>query len=102
MTDTTREAVETRCAMMRMLRMGFIAQWPNDPRFLRIFDEDIALMLALLARAEAAERTLEAVLAKVRREHGPAERVCEAAETAEFWDALAAWRAAQAQKEGEA
>jgi hypothetical protein len=51
--DTSAEAVAQRCELLRLLGMALAAQFPRDPRFVGMFDGDIALLRALAADRDA-------------------------------------------------
>jgi len=65
--DTSAEAVEQRCELLRLQGMALATHFPRSPRFVGMFDGDIALLRALAAERDA----LREALAKIRGNGDP-------------------------------
>jgi hypothetical protein len=50
--DTSAEAVEQRCELLRLQGMALATHFPRSPRFVGMFDGDIALLRALAAERD--------------------------------------------------
>jgi len=57
--DTSAEAVEQRCELLRLQGMALATHFPRSPRFVGMFDGDIALLRALAAERAALAAELD-------------------------------------------